>query len=286
MVHTFLPSAAGEPSPNHSERQFWAFLTQKPPCLLSTPMLADQGAISRGSVLWYWGKIQLWMETWGECNCWRMCLVHVLVLAVDSLKCGFYSPLSCGTKQTVLVSRVDGCWSQVFAFLCFCPSCWHQIPLGREAWRSSQGTQPARPRFTFQAVISKAVYAVKCGQTVQNNSRNVSSRRKPQHCADVKPFLSSASASRVHGQREPSCPGKGLLPCPGAQTLNSKLFIQNFVPIGCHQHINAVKTQLSKFLAACEPPITRFWFGSFMVVFPPEILPKEMLHQQDPKKPF
>lgn len=54
---------------------------------------------------------------------WRMCFFCVLVLAVDSPKCGFYSPLSCGTKQTVLVSRVDGCWSQVFAFLCFCPSC-------------------------------------------------------------------------------------------------------------------------------------------------------------------
>lgn len=55
-----------EPSPNHPERHFWAFLTHKTPCLLST--LVDQGAILRGSVLWYWGKIQMWMETWGECN--------------------------------------------------------------------------------------------------------------------------------------------------------------------------------------------------------------------------
>lgn len=60
--------SCGDPSPNHSERQFWAFLTHKTPCLLSTPMLVDQGAISRGSVLWYWGKIQMWMETRGECN--------------------------------------------------------------------------------------------------------------------------------------------------------------------------------------------------------------------------
>lgn len=150
----------------------------------------------------------------------------MLVLAVNSPKRGFSSPLSCGPKQTVLVSRVDGCWSQVFAFLCFCPSfsCRHQIPFGREAWRSSQGPQPARPGFTFQAVISKAVYAVKRGQTVQNNRRNVSRQRKPQHCADVKPFPSSASASRVHGQSKPSCPGKGLLPWPRAQALNSESY--------------------------------------------------------------
>lgn len=62
---------------------------------------------------------------------------------------------------------------------------------------------------------------MKCGQTVQNNRRNVSSQRKPQPCADVKPFLSSASVS---SQNELSCPGKGLLPCPGAQALNSKSY--------------------------------------------------------------
>lgn len=54
----------------------------------------------------------------------------------------------------------------------------------------------------------------------------------------------------------------------------------------CHQPVSAVKSQLSKLLAACEPPITRLSFGSFMVVLSPEILSEEMLLQEDPQRPF
>lgn len=62
-------------------------------------------------------------------------------------------------------------------FICASPPfcCWHQIPFGKRIARKSQGKQPACPVLHSRAVISKAAYAIKCGQIVQNNRRNISS---------------------------------------------------------------------------------------------------------------
>lgn len=121
--------------PKHAlQQQLWAFLTQNslahfPPWCwwIEKPFQATRlyGVVA---------KSRCGVEMWGKHILQKNCLFCP--------KGGLCPPLFCGTKQTVLVSSMDDCWSEEFAFfffICFCP---FLLPTQDTLWQRGCKKQP------------------------------------------------------------------------------------------------------------------------------------------------
>lgn len=108
---TVLFLAPGKPSPNPVCSSSSEYFSPKP--ALHT---FYDGLRSHVNKL----RIQMWSGNVRgasiQKNWWRTCFVHVLGFGCWQLKWELCLPLFCSTKQMGLISSMDGCWSEVFAF--------------------------------------------------------------------------------------------------------------------------------------------------------------------------